>query len=236
MFASRTYRVVLVGCFLAGCTAVPPLDPIRKISVAQIADRVQCELRNAVAPYASKGWLRAWHASYILTLQVDADAGVALSNSFINPVSDGTFTLGTGLGLSGSTTRIETMSFTLPIQKIRNYRCMLPPPPEFDLDGNLGLNDWVKRVAEAFDKHDKGEVESFGHSVSFVVAATASVTPNFALVRYTGPGAFSANRKDTHTLNVAFAPPDAKGKDKAGQTLQNQQFQLLLPQSPFRVR
>jgi hypothetical protein len=236
MYASRMYCVVLAGCFVAGCTSVPPLDPIRKISVAQIADRIQCELQHAVAPYASKGWLRNWHANYVLTLQVDADAGVALSNSFISPVTNGTFTLGTGLGLTGSATRIESMTFSLSIQKIRNYRCTLPPPPEINLDGNLGLDDWVARVAEAFDKHDIGEVESFGHSVSFVVAATASLTPNFALVRYTGPGAFSADRKDTHTLNIAFAPPDAKGKAKANQTLQNQQFQLLLPQSPFRVR
>lgn len=235
MLAAYKCVVVLAAGLVAGCTAVPPLDPIhQRISVANIADRVQCELQRAVGPYAARGWLRTWHADYILTLQVDADSGVALANSFINPVSGGTFTLGTGLGLTGSATRIETVNFSLSMKKILNYRCLLPPPPEVDLDGNLGLNDWVARVAEAFDKHDVGEVASFGHVAQFIVTTTASLTPNFALVSYTGPGALSATRKDTHSLNIAFAPPDAKGKVRATQTLQNQQFQLLLPQRPSR--
>lgn len=240
------FAVGILAAALSSCTTVPVLDPLQPISVAHIVDRIQCELKSAVSTYRTDyPWILTWSAAYELTLQVDAESGIATDNSFIRSRDWGTFTFGIGGGVTGTATRVASLKFAMPIKNILTYECLLPSASGVGLDSNLGLTDWMGRALNAADSKDAfPHVDTFGHNMSFVIVASANLSPKWALAAYNGPGgALSGKRTDTHTLNIAFAAPEGavkgKGQVAAGSrlrlenTLRRQDLQLLLPRSPL---
>jgi hypothetical protein len=71
----------------------------------------------------------------------------------------------------------------------------------------------AKTAADAIWKSipQDSPIDSIGHQVQFIVAATANVTPSWTLVHFKGPstsGTFGAlTQTRTHTLNIALGAP-----------------------------
>jgi hypothetical protein len=83
-----------------------------------------------------------------------------------------------------------------------------------------------------------GPIDSIAHQVSFVVAVSGNVTPNWTLVRFKGPGTgnngfASTSRSFTHTLNISMGSPSDSGIGKVSLE-QIRQLNNLHQDSAFR--
>lgn len=231
--------------FAAGCATVPRLEPGLRMSVADLVDRIQCELHESLKAQGSRvEKISGWTVAYALTLTVDEEAGISPDLAWDTAISRGTFTFGIGGGFTATASRQVSLKFTLPVDKLRKYPCdpRLPAPSGIHLDSNLGLTDWLSRVLDAAQGNAFDNFDTFGTLVEFTVEASAKVTPGLELVSFKGPGAASIKRADSHKLNISFdAPPEGKGgvseasRAKGERSLQRQDFQFLLPRN-FRIR
>lgn len=208
----------LCGLLVAGCAGVPQLDIPSRLTVAQIVDKIQCEVWQAWEKnreLAKKGRVKRPTHTYLavasLTLQVDDSAGVSPTVSFIEPlaVAGTQFTFGASAALKGARQRIYTEAFSLLVDDAKEEFCNLPRD-NFDLTGDLGIVDAVDLGLGSTDPKDRvtfaEDKEAFGHSIQFVVTKSVSgVGPTWTLVNFTGPGGLlGAERVDTHRLLVSF--------------------------------
>lgn len=81
---------------------------------------------------------------------------------------------------------------------------------------NTALDAVAKDVTTAQkDFPQNPPIDSIAHQVSFVVTLSGSVTPNWSLARFKGPGTgntfASASRGFTHTLSIAMGSPSNTG-------------------------
>jgi hypothetical protein len=146
----RAINVFALGFLLAGCAVIPTLEE-DGIAIADIVQRVKCELAYAVPdftghyPSGDYQWMRYWTAKVDLTLDVNDLSSVKPNSSYTTPVSQGTFALGATGELSTQAQRVEKLSFTLSMNELvenrNNTNCLLPF--QLGLLGNLGLHEWV---------------------------------------------------------------------------------------------
>jgi hypothetical protein len=149
---------VFSALLMAGCATVPPL-PVDGIAMGDIVQRVKCEIAFAVPdpkppyPTGRYQWMRNWTAKVDLTLIANSRSAVTPSASFIDPLSKGTFTFGIGASLDTTAERTETLSFTLSLAEMREFRkraeCNLPNARH--LYGNLGLREWLESALAPVD-------------------------------------------------------------------------------------
>jgi hypothetical protein len=151
----------LSSVWLAGCVLVPPLQ-VDGISIAEIVQRVKCEIAFAVPkpsgpwPTGPYQWMSGWSAKVDLTLRTDATSSITPTAVFTKyfPFEKVTevggnvlrfFTLGVGGGLSTSANRTEILSFTISLAELQEFKkrneCNLPWG--IDVYGNLGLQEWI---------------------------------------------------------------------------------------------
>jgi hypothetical protein len=150
---------VLSTLLVAGCTSTPPLH-VDGIAIGEVVERVKCEIAFAIPkpqppyPTGRYQWLRNWTAKVDLTLITNSRSQVTPSASFINPISAGTFTFGLSAGLDTSAERTETLSFTLSMREMWEYRkraqCNLPDGR--GARGDLGLQEWIESALAPVDK------------------------------------------------------------------------------------
>jgi hypothetical protein len=159
----------LSGC--TTLPSLEPIDggeaaPDGSISINAVVKRVKCELYEATKDVQREyWWFRYWGAKVDLDLVVNEQAGISPSVAFVNPLHQfkdtfignisQSFSLGLSGGVTGSATRTETVSFsttflevrdqlrpTVAHNKLREFNnCNLPEGS--DLNGNLGLKQWV---------------------------------------------------------------------------------------------
>ena len=172
---------------MCGCAYVPPLEQAAgdfepHILIGEIVDRVKCEISDAFGDKlddARFAWLNDWTAKVDLTLQINDQAGVSPTASYtrfqknaFNFAAGSTsltttsiaavnqfFTLSAGAGYGESAQRAETVSFTVSLKEMRDWRnrsfkhinwevgpdaaaqfCFSNKP---ELRGNLGLKEWI---------------------------------------------------------------------------------------------
>jgi hypothetical protein len=135
---------------LAGCTVIPVLEE-DGIAIADIVQRVKCELAYAVPDFSGRypsgnyQWMKYWTAKVDLTLDVNEQSSVKPNSSYTTPVTSGTFAIGATGELSTQAQRIEKLSFTLSMKELvegkNSNSCLLPF--QFGLLGKLGLHEWI---------------------------------------------------------------------------------------------
>jgi hypothetical protein len=238
---------------LGSCGTLQPIDPLNYIHTGTITRHIDCELRRAVDAFPK---LADWFVKYDLSLQVDATSSVTPGASIIQVdrhvglANAGTFNWGFGANLSGTATRIETITVK---KKLNTLPICGPTPPELGLAGDLEIADGIRNIIAPAYANDptaggSGDVTgllSFGHSAQFTIVAGLNATPTISLVRFKGPAPSgtlaSMSRTDTNKLVMSFAkfPANLKilgantvvyGSDlDLDRTLLLQQLQLIGP-------
>ena len=198
---------------LAACAGPPDLNLPEGVTVAQIVDRVQCEVWQAAQknPVLKRD---KWVAVVDLLLQVDDSVGLTPSVAFIHPLSvvDGTSVAATAAGqLSGARLRIFTETLTLQVNNVKERACYPRGDRGIDLTGDLGIIEAVDLAVGSVDRNSAAqfaEKDAFGQTIQFVLTKNVSnVGPTWTLTHFIGPGGlFGAERVDTHKLVISFAP------------------------------
>lgn len=143
--------IVFFGVGLSGCGVFTPHLHEDGFAVAEIVQRVKCELAYAVPDfggrYPSGGyqWMKYWTAKVDLTLEVNDSSSIKPNSTYATPVTGGTFTIGAGGELTTQAQRTEKLSFTVSMKELVESRgstfCLLPQ--RAGLMGNLGLEEWI---------------------------------------------------------------------------------------------
>jgi hypothetical protein len=197
---------LLVAASLCGCVGVAPLN-VDGPTVAQIVDEVQCEILDAsrLHPRLKK---ENWAAAVDLSLQVDDNAGLTPTVSFISPlVTEGTsFAFGASATLRATRQHIYAESLDIPINAIKARRC--PTQVEtFGLTGTLGIVETVEMGLGSIGHDDVAKFKSdkaFGKTIQFVVTKNLNaVGPTWTLTRFVGPGGLAGAGGSTH-INSSY--------------------------------
>lgn len=204
----RILCVLAAACVVAvgGCTTV--LLPHPDLLPAMVL-HVQCELKEARAALIGENpWLDKWAASFTITMKADQQASASPEVSLLGPFNVGTYVLPFGVGVSGGATRTATSKYTVRFDGLNLVDCN--SPHWVFIDGTLGLQFWLTNVVK---RHENGTFrvpDTIGHSVQYVVGASARVSPSYTLVRSKGSGVFSAARTDTDILDIAMTDASPK--------------------------
>jgi hypothetical protein len=152
------------ACLGSGCVTVPSLEH-NNIPIAEVVERVKCDLADAVPDANKYPWMANWVVKVDLTLIVNEQSGITPTanlidlrpSAFVPGVGNiaQNFTLGAGFGATGTAVRTDSLSFSLSLVELRykrqDQRCAFSAG--LGLDGDLGLKEWV---ASALDPVDRG--------------------------------------------------------------------------------
>jgi hypothetical protein len=186
----------LLSC--AACSEVPSLQAASgtdqtNILIRDVVKRVKCEIADSFDDKLTKDeflWLQNWTAKVDLTLQVNDTAGVAPSVSYTNFYKNAfntaagstsltstviaavnqSFTLTAGANYSEQAQRAETLTFTVSLQEIKDWRqnkdrylrrrygdevaAHFCDPAEREFRGKLGLKEWIDSALYPVAKSD----------------------------------------------------------------------------------
>jgi hypothetical protein len=173
---------VLAASLLSGCSTTPSLEATSgagpdetRILIADVVRRVKCEIADAFDDKLGDrdyDWLWNWTAKVDLQLQVNETAGAGpsvtythyyrnafntaagseLMNSNVIGYVQQTFALTGGATYESQAQRAETVSFTLPLQEVKEWRTAersgsgagdVCGAAGRELRGALGLREWV---------------------------------------------------------------------------------------------
>ena len=209
-------KLVLVAAIgLGGCASIPPVSTTG-VQPSSIVSKIECEIYvSAAKPGHEDLKKREWIAVAALTLQGDDMFGVNPSLSYINPLSATTnFMFSLGGGYNEARQQIFSLNVTFDIMRLGPKACE-KQVAEYELTGNLGLDDIIDGGLTAFAGNDPAarfvkDSNAFGSTLKFVITKSASGGPNWTLTHFTGPGGtsglLSANRVDTQQLIISFVP------------------------------
>lgn len=211
---------------VSGCTAAPRLPPEHRISIAEVVDRVQCELQELVEAYTVRHpqsqnyqWLLDWAAAYELSLQVDATGNVSATSDIIDILSAGIFTLTLGAGASEASQRIAVVKFSINLAELQGYRCAREPNAWRFFGRDTGMRDWIDRVMGSYDAEDrlvKHRPSTFSQSLEFKIKLEGSASGLWSFVHAKTKPALGGSLQDGHKLAVAFAEIEQGGKKRKG--------------------
>src|SRR5690349_7860046 len=160
----RASLVLAVAALSAGgCVNVPSLDGNR-IAVADVVERVKCDLADALPDPDKYPWMASWVAKVDLTLIVNEQAGLTPTVSFIDlrPTAAvpgvgnimQNFVLGASASATTTAVRTDSLSFSLSLVELRykrhEQRCVFYAG--LGLDGDLGLKEWIASALEPVDR------------------------------------------------------------------------------------
>lgn len=200
---------------LFGCAGVPQLDIPSQITVAHIVDRIQCEAYRSVLRHP-KLKKEKWVGAADLFLQVDDNAGVTPTLSYIEPLATaGTqFAFGVSGTLRKARQRVYSESIKLDMAGL-NAKACTTRDATYDLTGDLGIIETLDIAAKSIDENDVAafaDKEAVGQTLQFILTRNVSGGPTWTLAHFTGVGSTfaGAERVDTHKLIVSFTPGAVK--------------------------
>jgi hypothetical protein len=216
---------------LSACAEIQPIDPMGYVAPERLTQHIDCELWRAVDENPQ---FKGWWVKYDLSLQVDALAGATPGASIIQVdrhvglANAGTINWGFGGSLSGTATRIETITIKEKIPESDTACESELQQPRPGIAGNLGIADGMREMAAvANQRYPAGDtdppqnpksrtrksgsaLQTFGHTAQFILVAGANMTPTISLVRFKGPAPSGTlagvTRTDTDKLVMSFAP------------------------------
>lgn len=203
-FAYCAVAIVSIG----GCANVNSLSITDGISVADISDRIQCDLKAAYAANSAiYPWLEHWAASFEITIKQQDQASLKPSLEYsllTNPFRF--FGFKAGLSAVGTGTRTLTTKRTVLLKNLLKYNCSNPGGTY--LANALHILEPMRDALSARDEQDaiEKEPDSVGYRIDFIVKTGLNANPSFVLYRIPGVGAeFSLEREKTQTLDIAFS-------------------------------
>ncbi|MDR6873566.1 hypothetical protein J2Y55_004593 [Bosea sp. BE125] len=198
---------VLTAIAVSGCNSLPHEAADRRVGVAEIVDRVQCEIQQAIESddYLKK-LLPTYNARAELELELIDSGDVAAGAAMIIPNFPEVITATFGGGVGGSATRKTTLSFAMDLAKIKHRVCSLPTGLPGATD-SLGLATWIKTAFLAVDDRDQAGLSEATYQVKFIaiVNANGGITISAYRINSATIGG-KAGRQHTHTLTVALSP------------------------------
>lgn len=226
----QIFVIPVFGALAAGCSYVPSLEQASgagpdetKILISDVVKRVKCELADSFDDKLLDKdflWLQNWTAKVDLTLQVNDTAGVSPSVSYTNFYHNAfnyaagstsltsnvigfvqqTFTLTGSANYSGQAQRAETVTFTLSLHEVQNWRAKeqknlrrrygadgaehFCDTSERELRGQLGLKEWIN---SALYPVRRGELQAGIHPQSTGASKPPSPTPKTPIGALTSP-------------------------------------------------
>jgi hypothetical protein len=218
---------------LSGCSGVAsfdaPVDANGRPTVAQIVDRVQCEIVDAIHLYNEKTRnslhqagaeeLSKWAASVELDLTVNDTGGISPSSglalSFLQPLKQaGSFALGGTIIANQTRQRIFQQKYDIALSalgKAKGCAELETVWHNYNLEGDLGIAEVVGTGLGAFDDDDKvlasKATNTISTTISFDVFLGATNFGPIWSLRYfkNGPG-LGFNFDHQHKLIISFAP------------------------------
>lgn len=239
------FLILSSSLLLAGCgTTVPEMqewyEPPEKQKITEnlIINHIKCELHRgvdaAIDKYYGAGkrsgyaadWIKNWLATVTLKLTVEEKSSINPGISWVRTWPDArSFTLGLGISGSADATRVETISFTYPLKKLRSARRIVKPcedPSEAFIAGDLKIGQFLdkKVFLTTVPGTIVGPYSAFSYQVTFVVVYGGAATPTWKLLDVTAnPDApfFNASRTRTHDVTITLAPPGDEAAEEAAQ-------------------
>jgi hypothetical protein len=208
---SRAFSVFAASTIcLAGCANFEGrIAP--HVSLEDIVDNVQCELKEAYKLYQSQpaySWLEHWAASFTLTMKREDKGGFTPKVNFLHEAVFGVE--GTGEASTDSIRSLTTKR-TLLLKKLPDHTCKRPPPGL--LTSRLGLTESLGEALREWGPDDAigQEPDDLGYRIDFSVKLGAGATPSWILTRFPSVGfGLAGSRETTHTLDMAFADVSEK--------------------------
>lgn len=227
MLRTGKIGISLLAMVCAGC-GHKFNDPSQKPTVADLAERVRCELLELVqersAPELEIG---NYGFAAQLSLTVNEAGSIAPSFQGIFPVTGGNFLLLGGFAVTKG--REDNMFVYISHSTSRLKNTLKQRPDTLDrcralkstLGGELGIKDKVLAAMTVPDRAVENDLSKgeFGGTVTFtLVRRLEAVGPNWVLEQFTGPGGFaSLGATHTNTITFAFAQgTGTKGGDPEG--------------------
>lgn len=188
------------------------------VSMIDVVDRIQCELKEAYINLRPQyPWLKNWATSFELSLQKDVTLGVTPKLEYATPIPSGMFNLEASAGISGrsSQTLVSKRTISL-LPKLLNFACpALLRDTTFG--GRLGIEEALRDILSVRDKGDVFDEypTAPGYKIEFDLKYNASASPMFAFTRITGIGAgFSYEQQKRSSVDFAFTDATPAGPAK----------------------
>jgi hypothetical protein len=198
---------VLAACAVSGCAALPPQTEYRGVSVNDLVDAVQCELRlgshdgGQIAPN-----LKDHVASAELELRLTDTSNIGASAVWVAPTGPELLTASLGISSGGFAARTAKLEFSVELKNLHKKVCLhgrtgLPSVPD-----GLGLSNWVRSAFQAAREDDVTKVSEATYKLEFVLTQGANGGINVVSTKFRpamiGGG---ASREDRHILTVTLA-------------------------------
>jgi hypothetical protein len=189
---------------MASCVTLPT-EQNDGVSITRVADRVKCELGQALIAHPK---LLSWAAAVTLTLELDQSGSVTPGANISGPFSVGTYGVNLTGGVTGTSLQTSLVTAYFPVWQLEQFAEQCPLTPTMQpLEDTLGLKEWVSRSLDAGDQeglvfNDKNK--AIGYTIEFDLELTAGITPGFTFARATGQFGLSGSRKTKHTLDIAM--------------------------------
>ena len=220
MISIRATVSICGSALLAGCALHPGLPDERRISIAEVIERVQCEMKAAYD--ANKGrhpWLKNWAAGYVLSLERVDERSISFGGTIINTMSAGVLNLAGKAGGGEKATETGNVSFTFNLPDLDHIACAVSETPSRGIyfSGETGAAAWISRIADGIDEREKDLVtipDSFGHTIAFVVSGNGSITPTWSAATGNATATPLLSRADTYNLKLGLVKIPTPPKEK----------------------
>lgn len=146
-----TLRSLLVSVVaLSGCVAFPELPDGKSVSLIEVIDNVECDIKNALLnDLAGHYWLLGWAATINLNIETynsSAGSGEAIISV---PLSANTLGLTLSTGPTKEYNSVGTLGYSTYLTDIAARQCgNKPTKTKSVLTGRTGAGDWLVRVAK----------------------------------------------------------------------------------------
>jgi hypothetical protein len=207
VFCVTLATLSIVAVSVAGCATSPPSTDYRGVSVNDLVESVQCELRLGAFDGANIAKNLAKHgATAELELRLTDTSKLGASAVWVAPTGPEVLTASLGLNSDGSSARTAKLEFSVELKNLKNKTCGygrtgLPAAPT-----GLGLSDWVRSAFHAAGQDDVAEISEATYKLEFTLKQGADGGISVLSSRFNSAmigGA--ASREDKHTLTVTLA-------------------------------
>ncbi len=174
---------VAVVFVLSACASVPNLPQQRSITVSDVVDRVNCELKEGA--FTARFLMldgKGWTAGTILKLKIVSQQNVGLDLNLASPLNPGAVTVSLGGSQSGIADRTASVTFVNNLAEAEKITCKDGPDQDgVLLTGNLGIYDWLQALKET-KQYSNFNMKEFTYELEFTIERTGKLGAVFTAV------------------------------------------------------
>jgi len=203
-----------LAAILAGCSSIPDLPNDEPASLANLADKIECEIYRAYKSAAKPSDIdfSKWAVVYTITQNATDTAAVGFDPlSWLSPARVDKLVYSGSANLEREAYRNGKAEYSVFVANTSEKTC--EPDPAVPLvkvfPADFKLRDWVNQVALA---RNKDQLSSFSYSVRVQVTTGGGIGPDFEDGKWTAKAGVSAKRMTVNTVDFAFLPIPEKPK------------------------